>query len=81
MKAAKKALSTREVLASLGTTELLTPLPLDHLDADERQEYLRRLFRMDVRLITFVMVARSLGFGVTCHWNYEASMPDLVWLH
>jgi hypothetical protein len=81
MKATKKVQPTFEDFAPLETTQLLTPRTLGHLDVDERQEYLRRLFQMDVRLITFVMAARSLGFGVTCHWNLEASMPQLVWLH
>jgi len=80
MKAAKKAQSTFEHFALLETTRLITPSPLDHLDADERHEYLRRLFQMDVRLITFVMAARSLGIGVTDRWNPETSMPQLVWL-
>ena len=78
MKAAKNAPTT---LNDLETTHLLAPRHLGHLDADERHEYLRRLFQMDVRLMTFVVVARSLGFGVTCHWNHETSMPQLVWLH
>ncbi|NRO98139.1 hypothetical protein GWC77_19615 [Paraburkholderia sp. NMBU_R16] len=68
-------------MASLETTQLLNPPQLGHLDAEERREYLRRLFFMDVRLLTFVVTARSLGFGVTCHWNHETSMPHLVWLH
>lgn len=81
MKAAKKTLTACKDATALESTLLLVPPKLDYLDADERQEYLRRLFQMDVRLITFVMVARSLGFGVTCDWNHQASMPQLVWLH
>lgn len=81
MKAAKNAPTALNDLASPETTQLLAPRHLGDLDAGERQEYLRRLFQMDVRLMTFVMVARSLGFGVTCHWDHETSMPQLVWLH
>lgn len=81
MKAAKKAPTACNDLTLVENTQLLAPRHLGDLDADERQEYLRRVFQMDVRLMTFVMVARSLGFGVTCHWNHETSMPQLVWLH
>ena len=61
--------------------QLLTPKTPLQLDAEERREYLQRLFRMDIRLATFVSIARDLGFGVTCDWDYAAHMPRLAWLH
>jgi hypothetical protein len=63
------------------STQLLTPITPLQLDAEERCEYLRRLFQMDIRLATFVSIARSLGFGVSCEWDCAAHMPRLVWLH
>jgi hypothetical protein len=62
-------------------TQLLTPFPLSRLDADERRAYLQRIFGTEIRLETFIATARSLGFGVTCHWDTAAGMPQLVWLH
>ena len=62
-------------------TQLLTPRTPLQLDAEERREYLQRLFYMDVRLATFVSTARDLGFAVTCGWDNAAQMPRLAWLH
>jgi len=60
--------------------QLVVPPSILHFDADERRAYLQRLFQMDIRLTSFVLVARSLGFGVTCRWDSEARMPELIWL-
>lgn len=62
-------------------TQLLTPRTPLQLDAEERREYLQRLFHMDIRLSTFVSIARDLGFAVTCEWDNTAHMPRLAWLH
>jgi hypothetical protein len=65
----------------LDNTQLVLPPSILQLDADERRAYLQRLFQMDIRLTSFVLVARSLGFAVTCRWDSEANMPELIWLH
>jgi hypothetical protein len=63
------------------STQLLTPNSPLQLDAEERREYLQRLFHMDIRLVTFISIACDLGFGVTCDWDSAAHMPRLTWLH
>lgn len=61
--------------------QLLTPRTPLQLDPEERREYLQRLFHMDIRLVTFVAIARDLGFAVTCGWDSAAQMPRLAWFH
>ncbi|PTB19565.1 hypothetical protein C9I57_17960 [Trinickia symbiotica] len=81
MKQPKKPKQPSVDAASIGDVGLLSPPNLCHFDAEERLEYLRRLFHLDIRLITFVTIARNLGFGVTSRWDHEAFMPEFVWLH
>jgi hypothetical protein len=69
-----------DVLAS-PSTQLLTPTTPLQLDAEERREYLHRLFYMNVRLAAFISIARDLGFAVTCDWDSATQMPRLAWLH
>jgi hypothetical protein len=63
------------------STQLLTPRTPLQLDGDERREYLQRLFNLEIRLATFISIARDLGFAVTCEWDHTAQMPRLVWFH